>query len=44
MSENTVARKMFRPNMETIMGYWRKLHNKELYVLKYPSNVIWVIR
>jgi hypothetical protein len=36
MSENRVLRRMYGPNMDEIIGSWRKLHDEKLHNL-YPS-------
>jgi hypothetical protein len=42
--ENKVLRKIFGPKRDEVTGEWRRLHNKELYVLYSSSNIIWVIK
>jgi hypothetical protein len=38
--ENRVLRKIFEPKRDEVTGGWRKLHNKELYNLYSPPNII----
>jgi hypothetical protein len=42
--ENGVLRKIFGRKREYVTGYWRKLHNGELYDLYFPPNITWVIK
>jgi hypothetical protein len=42
--ENTVLRRIFGPKRDEVTGEWRRLHNKELYVLYSSSNIIGVIK
>jgi hypothetical protein len=41
--ETRVLRRIFGPKRDDEMGEWRRLHNKDLYVVYSPS-IIWVIR
>jgi hypothetical protein len=41
--ENRALRRMFVPKRGEVTGEWRKLHNKELYVLYSSLNIILVI-
>jgi hypothetical protein len=38
--ENRVLRRIFGPKRDEVTGEWRRLHNKELYALYSPPNVI----
>jgi hypothetical protein len=42
--ENRVLRSTFRPKRDKIVGYWRKLHNEELYNLCPSPNIIRMIK
>jgi hypothetical protein len=42
--ENGVLRRIFGPNVDEVIGGWRKLHNEELYDLYSPPNIIRVIK
>jgi hypothetical protein len=42
--ENRVLRRILRPKRDEVTGDWRRLQNKELYVLKFSSNIIRVIK
>jgi hypothetical protein len=42
--ENRVLRRIFGPKRDEETGEWRRLHNKELYVLYSSPNIIWVIK
>jgi hypothetical protein len=42
--ENKVLRRIFGPKRDEVTGEWRKLHNKELYALRYSRNIIRVIK
>ena len=38
-----MRRKVFGPKREEVPGEWRRPHNKEIYNLYFPPNVMWVI-
>jgi hypothetical protein len=38
--ENRVLRSMLEPEMEEVVGGWRRLHNEELHNLYVSPNVI----
>jgi hypothetical protein len=42
--ENRVLRRIFGPKRDEVTGEWRRLHNKELYVVHFSSNIIRVIK
>jgi hypothetical protein len=42
--ENRVLRRIFGPRGDEVRGEWRRLHNKELYALYSPPNIIRVIK
>jgi hypothetical protein len=42
--ENKVLRRIFGPKRDEVTGEWRRLHNKDLYVLYSSPNIIWVIK
>jgi hypothetical protein len=42
--ENRVLRRIFGPKRDEVTGEWRRLHNKELYALHSPPNIIRVIK
>ena len=42
--ENRVLRRIFGPRRNKVTGEWRRLHNKELYVLYSSPNIIRVIK
>jgi hypothetical protein len=42
--ENTVLRRIFGPKRDEVTGEWRRLHNKELYVLYSSPNTISLIK
>jgi hypothetical protein len=42
--ENRVLRRIFRPERDEVTGEWRRLHNKNFYVLYFSRNIIRVIR
>jgi hypothetical protein len=44
VSENMVLRGIFWPKRDEITGEWRKLHNEELNVLYFLSNIVRVIK
>jgi hypothetical protein len=37
--ENRVLRRIFGPKRDEVTGEWRRLHNKELYVLYFSPNI-----
>jgi hypothetical protein len=39
-----VLRRIFGPKRDEVTGEWRRLHNKELYVVFSSPNIIWVIK
>jgi hypothetical protein len=41
--DNKVLRRIFGPKRDEVTGEWRRLHNKELYVLYSSQNIIRVI-
>jgi hypothetical protein len=41
MFENSVLGDIFGPKRDEVTGYWRRLHNEELYDVS--PKVIWVI-
>jgi hypothetical protein len=41
---NRVLRRIFAPKMDEVTGGWRRLHNKEPYVLYCSPNIIRVIK
>jgi hypothetical protein len=42
--ENRVLRRIFGPKRDEVTGEWRRLHNKELYDLYAPPNIVRVIK
>jgi hypothetical protein len=42
--ENRVLRRIFGPKRNEVIGEWRRLHKKELYVLYSSPNIIRVIK
>jgi hypothetical protein len=42
--ENRVLRRIFGPKRDEVTGEWRRLHNKELYVLYCSPNIIRAIK
>jgi len=38
------VRKVFGPKKGEVTGEWKRLHNKEIYDLYFPPNVMWVIK
>jgi hypothetical protein len=42
--ENKVLRRIFGPKKDEVTGEWRRLHNKELFVLQSSLNIIRVIK
>jgi hypothetical protein len=42
--KNRVLRRIFGPKRDNVTGEWRRLHNKELYVLYSSPNIIWAIK
>ena len=42
--ENRVLRRVFGPKRDEVKGEWRRLHNKELYLLESSPNIIRVIK
>jgi hypothetical protein len=41
---NMMLRKIFGPKRDEVTGEWRRLHNKGLYALYSPTNIIRVIK
>ena len=39
-----MLRRIFGPKRDEVTGEWRRLHNKELYVMYSPPNIIRVIK
>jgi hypothetical protein len=35
-----VLRRIFGPKRDEVTGEWRRLHNKELYVMYFSPNII----
>jgi hypothetical protein len=44
VSEKRVLRRIFGPKRNEVTGEWRRLHNKELYVLYSLPNIICMIK
>jgi hypothetical protein len=42
--ENRVLRRIFGPKRDEVTEEWRRLHNKELYALYAPQNIIRAIK
>jgi hypothetical protein len=42
--ENKPLKRIYGPTKDEITGEWRRLHNKKLYAMHSPPNVIWVIK
>ena len=42
--ENRVLRRILGPKRDEVTGEWRKLHNEELNVLYWSSNIVRVIK
>ena len=42
--ENRVLRRIFGPEMDEVIGKWRKLHNEELNDLYSSPNIVRVIK
>jgi hypothetical protein len=42
--ENRMLRRIFGPKRDEVTEEWRRLHNKELYVLYFLPNIIRVIK
>jgi hypothetical protein len=42
--KNRVMRKIFGPKWEAVTRDWRRLHNEELYDLRFSPNIIRVIK
>jgi hypothetical protein len=42
--ENGVLRRIFGRKKDEVIGYWRRLHNKELYALYFSPYIIRVIK
>jgi hypothetical protein len=42
--ENRVLRRIFGLKRDEVTGNWRRLHNKELYIVYSSPNIIWVIK
>jgi hypothetical protein len=38
--DNKVLRRIFGPKRDEVIVEWRRLHNKELYDLSSPPNII----
>jgi len=38
------AEEMFGPKKDEVTGEGRRLHNKEIYDLYFPPNIMWVIK
>jgi hypothetical protein len=43
MSENSVARRIFGPKRQEVVGSWRRMHNEELHNLYASPNITRVI-
>jgi hypothetical protein len=41
--EKRVLRKIFGPERDEVRGGWRKLHNKELYMLYFLPSIIRIV-
>jgi hypothetical protein len=41
--ENRVLWRLFGPNRDEVTREWRRIHNKELYILYFSPNIIRVI-
>jgi len=35
---------MFGPKKNEVTGEWKGIHNKEIYDLYFPPNIMWVIK
>jgi hypothetical protein len=44
VSESRVLRKVYRPEMDEIIGEWERLHNEKLHDLYSLQNVIRVMK
>jgi hypothetical protein len=42
--ENRVLRRLFGPKRDGVTGWWRKLHNEELYNLYSLPSIIKIIK
>jgi hypothetical protein len=42
--ENRALRRLFGPKRDEVAGYWRRLHNKEVYALYSSPSIIRVIK
>jgi hypothetical protein len=42
--ENRVLRRIFWPKRDEITGWWRRLHNEELYDLYISPNIMRVFK
>jgi len=42
--ENRVLRRIFGPKRDEVTGEWRKLHNEELNVVYFSTNIVRVIK
>jgi hypothetical protein len=40
MLEKRVLRRIFGPKRDDVTGEWRKLHNEELHIFIFPSQIL----